>query len=218
VLVEDKLFATLDPTVRQIRLPGAGKVLLSDTVGFIHKLPTLLVAAFRATLEELDDADVLVHVVDVSHPNRIEQTVTVDSILDELGLEDRPRILVLNKADALPGGTAPSNPAVQDALRELRSDDSAGRYVVTAAQTGFGLQELLAAIESVLAAQRREIDVLVPYDRGDLLHVLHERGAVDREEHLADGVRVRARVPGALAGAVRDLTYRRARRTNGKHG
>jgi GTP-binding protein HflX len=210
VLAEDKLFATLDPTMRQVRLPGGGQILLSDTVGFIHKLPTLLVAAFRATLEELDEADVLLHVVDLAHANRIDQSLTVESILRELGLGDRPRVLVLNKVDLLDAQLRPSAPAVAHALREIRvAEGSEVPRVLVSGVLGAGLDDLLLAIEGTLAAQRRPIDVLIPYDRGDLLHRLHEFGAVDQEEHLAEGVRIRGRAPVAVAGLVRAFAYRR---------
>lgn len=132
VLAEDKLFATLDPTTRRIGLPNNREALLTDTVGFIHQLPTQLVAAFRATLEEIREADVLVHVVDLTHPNAEEQAMTVRKVLEDLGVADKPTVVALNKIDAL-GGVVPDD--LRAAL-ELPEDD-----VPTSAHTGQGLED-----------------------------------------------------------------------------
>ena len=150
VLVEDKVFATLDPVTRLLRLPAGGEALLTDTVGFIHKLPHTLVAAFRATLEELDDADLLLHVADASHPATVQQYETVIDLLDDLNVLGRPRILVLNKMDLL-------DPEATDAYRELVGTvgkrDGPVRAVAVSATSGQGLDDLRAAIGTILATR-----------------------------------------------------------------
>ena len=151
VLVEDKLFATLDPVTRRVRLPGGGRFLLTDTVGFIQKLPTQLVAAFRATLEELAEADLLLHAVDITHPNAAEQSQTAEDTLAELGLADKPRITVLNKVDLL---TRRDGQPIAG-LEELEGFEPSLRYwrpeaVLASAAKGWGLAELLRHIERVL--------------------------------------------------------------------
>ena len=151
VLVEDKLFATLDPVTRRIRLPGGQPVLVTDTVGFIHKLPPTVVAAFRATLEELDEADLLLHVVDVTHKNAIEQYETVEDILSELGLGGKPTLTVLNKIDLLEGTGAETGSGVIFGEREL----PARRRVAISAAKGWRIDELLEEIEwSVMSKWR----------------------------------------------------------------
>ena len=151
VLVEDKLFATLDPVTRRLRLPSGATALLTDTVGFIQKLPTQLVAAFRATLEELEEAALLLHVVDITHANAVEQCQTVEETLAELGLAAKPRLTVLNKADLLAPDLASTEGA--EALAEWPAD-----ALLVSAAKGWGLEELRARIEAGLAAaaeQRR---------------------------------------------------------------
>ena len=157
VLVENKLFATLDPTTRRIRLPGGGAALLTDTVGFIQKLPTQLVAAFQATLEELAEADLLLHVVDITHPDAAQQSQAVDETLAELGLADKPRVVALNKVDRLPGADGKSTADLQEltdfdvALEATRLD-----AVLISAAKGWGLDELLRRVEQSLTARRSE--------------------------------------------------------------
>ena len=143
VLVRSQLFSTLDPVTRRVRLPNGEPVLLTDTVGFIQKLPTSLIAAFRATLEELQEADVVLHVVDITHPNAPEQVEVVDSTLKDLGLEEKPRILALNKVDLMGSGPEPE-PIAPGNVEGYPA-------VLTSAKTGHGLQELLRAIEATLA-------------------------------------------------------------------
>ena len=148
VLVEDRLFATLDPVTRRIRMPSGAWVLLTDTVGFIQKLPTQLVAAFRATLEELEEATLLLHVVDITHPDAERQAQTVEQTLTELGLADRPRLTVLNKADLLP---------LEDGGRKVEEGVTptplwAERGVVVSAAKGWGLDGLREQIEQALSA------------------------------------------------------------------
>ena len=149
---EDRLFATLDPVTRRIRLPGGGGALLSDTVGFIQKLPTQLIAAFQATLEELAEATLLLHVIDITHPNAAQQSQTVDDTLAELGVGDRPRISALNKVDMI----VPEGGGIES-FRDLEEHDqslAANRpeAVLVSASRGWGLDELLARIEEALGA------------------------------------------------------------------
>jgi GTP-binding protein HflX len=141
VLARDQLFSTLDPTTRRVHMPGGEPVLFTDTVGFIQKLPTALVAAFRATLEEIGEADVLLHVVDIGHPNAPEHVEVVESILADLGLETKPRVLALNKADLLD----------PDVDRSFLASVGGATAVLTSAATGLGLDELREAIATVLA-------------------------------------------------------------------
>jgi GTP-binding protein HflX len=194
---EDMLFATLDPTSRQVKLGDGQTVIVTDTVGFIHKLPHQLVDAFRATLEEVTRADVLVEVVDAADDHHDEHRATVQTVLDELGAGDKPRLTASNKADLLyPGttnGAAPS-PAV------------AGTVLVSAA-TGFGLDTLRAAMAALLASLWEDVDVAVPYAAGELLARVRERGTVDLEYGERD-VRVRGRMAPSLAGELRAASDR----------
>jgi len=150
VLVEDRLFATLDPITRRIRLPSGTNVLLTDTVGFIQKLPTQLVAAFRATLEELEEATLLLHVIDITHPDAERQAETVEETLGSLGLADRPKLVVLNKADLIRGedGQRVSGPAD---LRAFAVPVWARGGILVSAEKGWGLDELRRRIEVELA-------------------------------------------------------------------
>ncbi len=189
---EDKLFATLDPTSRQVKLGDGQTAIVTDTVGFIHKLPHQLVDAFRATLEEVNRADVLLEVVDASDAHLPEHWSTVQTVLDELGAGDKPRVVVLNKADlleraALDGnGTAPV----------------VGGAVLVSALSGFGLDTLRTEIAAVLASLWVDVDVAVPYAAGELLARVRERGTVDVEYRERD-VRIVGRVAPALAGELR---------------
>jgi len=189
VLVEDKLFATLDPTVRRLDLPSGGAVLLIDTVGFINKLPHGFVDAFKSTLEEVCTADLLLHVVDASNPHAPEQMQVVERVLDELGTETTPRITVLNKIDLLPRGHRPfaSGP---------------NRRPISA-RTGEGIPELFNPIECALQARRERLHVWLPASRGDLVARLHQVGTVLQEEYRDGQVEVTALVPTKLAGQVR---------------
>jgi GTPase len=187
VLVEDALFATLDPTVRRARTPQGREFTLADTVGFVRHLPHQLVEAFRSTLEEVKDADLIVHVVDGSDEAPQEQIAAVREVLNEIGAGQVPELLVVNKADA-------ADPDRVAAL--LRREPHA---VVVSARTGAGIGGLLDAIERDLPSTMPEVDVLVPYDRGDLLSRIHAQGDVIGIDHQASGTRVRARVPERLA-------------------
>ena len=193
VLEEDKLFATLDPTTRRIRLPGGDPILLTDTVGFINNLPTTLIAAFRATLEEIEEATVLLHVLDITHPNAPEQAETVRSILEELGVADKPTITALNKIDNLDTGTTSA-----DIRDDLNLPDD---YVPISARDGTGLEELLTRIEETVARSRNrvQLDVCIPYDRSELVNLFHRAGQVEVEEFGEDGTRIVGMVPARVS-------------------
>jgi len=183
VLVEDKLFATLDPTTRRVALPGGREALFSDTVGFIQKLPTQLVAAFRATLEEINEADLILHVVDITHPNVSEQAVTVMETLSDLGVE-RPVIVALNKIDRLP-----EPPVLSDWLVEFPNS-----LPISAAHR-IGLEALLTRAEEVLAAGLVYIAVRVPYAQGSLVALFHTHGTVLESSHEGDGTVLEGYLP-----------------------
>ncbi len=192
VYAADKLFATLDPTTRRLELPGGKTVLVSDTVGFIQKLPTTVIAAFRATLEEVREADILIHVVDLSHPNAREQIEAVEDTLAEIEVPSIPRILVLNKADLWNG-------------RQYPADYWSRGYnavVPVSAREGTGLPQLLAEIEHILIEQMVEIQLHIPYKRGDLLSQIHALGVIDEETSTESGTRVRAHLPRAFAATL----------------
>jgi len=189
VFAADQLFATLDPTTRRVTMPGGRQLLFTDTVGFIQKLPTELVAAFRATLEEIVEADVLLHVVDITHDNAEQQAATVLHVLEELHATDQPIVTALNKVDLLP------DPGVAEQQLAGLAD---GNTMAISALTGQGLAELLGRIDEVLTENLLEVDLLIPYQRGDLLALIHQRGVIDREDHLEGGTRVIARVPKEL--------------------
>ncbi len=194
VLVEDKLFATLDPTTRRVALPGGGVALFTDTVGFIQKLPTQLVAAFRATLEEVAEADLLLHVLDVAHPQAMRQAEAVRETLEEIGAVGKPIVSALNKIDRLP---------TLDAVSPLMTRFP--NSVAIAALTGEGLESLLARVEAVLEAQMIWLDVLIPYELGELVDLFHRRGLIEWEEHTGAGTRIAGRIPSALIGRFQEL-------------
>ncbi|MDQ1535481.1 MAG: GTPase [Actinomycetota bacterium] len=181
-LVEDQLFSTLDPTTRRLRLPGGEMVLVSDTVGFVQRLPHQLVEAFRSTLEEVVDADLLLHVVDASRPEIDARIDAVHSVLAEIGAGSRPELMVWNKCDLAP----------DDDIKRLVTG-SRGSVAVSGA-TGEGLDEFRVAIAERLRSLDRVVELIVPYDRGDVLAALHRDGEVLVEVHDDDGTRVRARL------------------------
>lgn len=187
VLSADMLFATLDPTTRKVDMPGGRELLFTDTVGFIQKLPTNIVAAFRATLEEITQADLLLHVVDTTHPNAQEQVESVEDTLAELEVDHLPMVVALNKVDLLQPGENP-----------LETFDLPYPVVPVSAVTGQGIEELLVAIDAAMVRYLQPLRVLLPYKRGDLLSMMYERGQVDSEEHTADGVIVHGRLPKRL--------------------
>ena len=199
VLIADQLFATLDPTTRRVTLPGGHEVLFTDTVGFIQRLPTTLVAAFRATLEEVLDADVLVHVIDITHPHVSQQAETVGQVLAELGATDKPIIAALNKVDLL-GDSETIRGMI---TRQFSSQESplAHAVLISAAQ-GLGLERLLERTEEILGQTMAAVQVLVPYQRADLAAAIHRHGIVDHERHEAEGTHIRARVPRSMLGLL----------------
>jgi GTPase len=187
VRAEDRLFATLDPTTRRLHLPSGREILLTDTVGFIQKLPTDVVAAFRATLEEVTHADLVLHVVDVSDPAALDQALTVEAELGELQAAGKPRVVALNKVDRL--GPAARRRAVQ-ALHERYPDAVA---VSAVNRTGFEL--LLSALEAASREDVVSVDLLVPYGSEQVLHDLRQVGGVERTEYVGAGTRAWGWVP-----------------------
>jgi GTP-binding protein HflX len=191
VLVADQPFATLDPTTRRMALPGGGALLVSDTVGFISKLPPTLIAAFRATLEELNSADLLVHVVDVGHPNLHERMIVVRETLTSLDLASRKTLVVFNKADTLRG-------AEGDALREaLGAEFPAALFV--SAHTGEGVDALRERLGAIAASGWTKVDVTVPHREGGLLQRVRERGKLRSADYGEAGIHIEADVPADLA-------------------
>ncbi|MFZ5595966.1 MAG: GTPase HflX [Bacillota bacterium] len=195
VLVEDKLFATLDPTTRKVTLPNNETVLLTDTVGFISNLPHHLVAAFRATLEEVVEADILLHVIDISHPGFIGQAGTVREVLDSLGAGDKPTIPVFNKVDRIRGDCFPP--------LELGGDP-----VCISALTGSGLDKLLDRIAAAAARRRVRRKFFLPFSKAGLLPVIFGKGKVLRQEHGPDGIMVEAELEEIWAGRLDSILKR----------
>jgi GTP-binding protein HflX len=192
VLVEDRLFATLDPRVRRLDLPGGEAVLLSDTVGFVRKLPHQLVEAFRSTLEVVAESDLLVHVVDASAYDPQAQIDAVRTVLEEIGADHVPELLVFNKIDVTTEGK--------------RLVEASPGSVAISAVTGEGVDRLLDTISDRLRALETVIELVVPYDRGDVLAALHREGEVLVESHDESGMRLRARLDEASAGKFAAFT------------
>ena len=191
----DRLFVTLDPAARLVSAPGHAPFILTDTVGFIRKLPHQLVAAFKATLEELAEADLLVHVVDASHPGLEEQMAAVESLLAELELAERPSIVVLNKVDRLDHDSA------------LASLTARFNGVALSARTGQGVETLLERIGGHFRPRTERLRLLIPYRDGPALALCYERGRVIERADLPEGIRVEVEVPRRLAGQLE--VYRR---------
>ena len=187
----DQLFVTLDPSARLVSGGGRAPLVMTDTVGFIQKLPTQLVAAFKATLEELEEAQLLLHVVDASHPHAPEHIGAVHRVLQELGLEDRPALMVMNKMDRLSGENG--------LVRELLAEGG----VAISARTGDGIETLLARVDVRLGASRSACRLRVPYERGGVLSRVYSRGRVLGREDRADGIWLDVEVPRSLEGLVR---------------
>jgi len=187
VYVADQLFATLDPTTRRVELPGGYQALITDTVGFIQKLPTALIEAFHATLEEIVEADLLLHLVDISHPNALNQFNAVQETLDELGAHHIPAVTALNKVDR---------------LRDPESaKDAVSRYskaVTISGLKGSGIPDLLRVIQEELYETYAPIHVRLPYQQGALISLFHEAGQIERIEHGRGGVVMQGRIPGRL--------------------
>ncbi len=200
VLAEDKLFATLDPTTRRVRLPHGHSALFTDTVGFIQKLPTQLVAAFRATLEEITEADALLLVVDATHPNALEQAQTVLDTLEELGAGGKQMVIAMNKADRLP-----------EARQEFVATGILSDGVFVSAAHKQGLEELLGAVEEMLFERMTPIKVRLPYKAGDLMALIRREGAIDSEVPEERSVLISGRIPGRLLDAFAPYTAKTER-------
>ncbi len=191
VLAEDKLFATLDPTTRRITLPSGREVLLTDTVGFINNLPTQLIAAFRATLEEISEASMLIHVVDVTHPNATEQVQTVKETLEELGVDDRPVIYAMNKVDRL---TKEQRAELREVAPKMGVPSDA---IAISAQTGLNIEGLLNAVETVLEQEEGFVPVTarIPFNRSELVERFHTNGRVDERDFDENGTTLTGWLP-----------------------
>ena len=187
VLVENALFATLDPTVRKTQTHDGRVYTLVDTVGFVRHLPHQLIEAFKSTLEEVSEADLIVHLVDGAHPDPMEQIRAVREVIDEIGGGEIMEIIAINKADV-------AKPEV--VMELLRRESNA--YAISA-RTGYGVDNLIKAIEAALPKPKVEINVVIPFNRGDLVSAVHERGEIISEEYLPEGTKLHAMVDGALA-------------------
>lgn len=187
VYVADQLFATLDPTTRRVELPGGHLALFTDTVGFIQKLPTTLVAAFRATLEEISEADLLLHIVDINHPNAQQQADAVFQTLSEIEADHIPVLTVLNKVDLMidPEGAA-------------QTVEEYPNTVAVSALTGFGIERLLKKIGEILYETYTPVYVFLPFQEGSLISGFHEFGKIEDIEDVRGGVRIKGRLPGRL--------------------
>ena len=181
---EDKLFATLDPMTRRLRLPTNQNVLLSDTVGFIKKLPHRLVEAFKATLEEVVQADLLINVVDISHPQANEQILAVNSVLEEIGASEKPTLVVFNKIDRLMNGEIPPH------WNEMFPNS-----IFVSAKTGDGINELLNSIGYMLKPARLFVEILIPHNNPALAAKVYHIGQVVEKQYENDGVRFKVRLP-----------------------
>lgn len=189
--VENQLFATLDPTTRALELPYRQQALVTDTVGFIQKLPTNLIEAFKSTLEEIAEADLLVHVVDVSNPRVLAQALTVYGVLEELGAGEKHIVTALNKVDLAPESVA------------LEFEDDFPNPVPIAAEKGLHLDALRERIAAVLAADYKPLEVVLPHEARELIDLFHRRGSIDDEEYRPTGTYLRGRVPPDVAFAFR---------------
>ncbi len=187
VYVANQLFATLDPTTRRVELPGGNSALFTDTVGFIQKLPTTLVAAFRATLEEIAEADLLVHVIDITHPEAAAQAKAVHQTLTEIEADHIPTLTVLNKIDRL-----------SDPEKARQAVASFPNSVAISALTGKGIPDLLGMIGAHLFETFSPVAVRLPYQQGGLISLFHEQGQVEHIEHGQGGVIIEGRLPGRL--------------------
>ena len=189
-IAEDKLFATLDPMTRRVRLTGGQEILLTDTVGFVQRLPTTLVAAFRATLEEVAEADLLVHVVNAAYPAVNRQVEAVEQVLEEIGAGGRPMVIALNKVDLLSAGTPLELTGLAAKLPAVR---------VSALQR-YGIDDLLRCISENLVLQFMFLDVLIPYDRGDLVAQFHQFGTIEHESYEEGGTHLCGHIPANHSG------------------
>jgi GTP-binding protein HflX len=211
VMAEDKLFATLDPTTRRRSVPSGREVLFTDTVGFINNLPTLLIAAFRATLEEINEATVLMHVVDVTHPNAPEQMQTVIDVLEELGADDKPVVTALNKVDRLtPNGSG--EPSLSDLLDRLGpAADLAVNPVPISARDGIGFDQLLAQVEVALEEDAGFVPVTLtaPFAQSELVDRFHRLGRVQETSFDESGTTLQGYLPARELGRFAPYVARR---------
>jgi GTP-binding protein HflX len=185
VYVADQLFATLDPTTRRVELPDGNPVLLTDTVGFIQKLPTTLVAAFRATLEEISEANLLLHIIDINHVNVQAQAKSVYKTLEEINADHIPILNVVNKIDQL------NNPKIaREALDQFEN------AVGISALHAIGIDDLLINIQQQLFDNHVPLEILLPYNEGSLISMFHEHGQISRIEHIEGGVKIKGKIPG----------------------
>ena len=196
VYVADQLFATLDPTTRRVELPGGHAALFTDTVGFIQKLPTTLVAAFRATLEEIAEADLLLHIVDITHPHAQAQADAVFQTLSEIEADHIPVLTVLNKVDQM------SNP--DQAVEAVAAYPNT---IAVSALTGFGMDELLRKVSALLYETLTPIHVFLPFQEGALISSFHEYGQIEHIENVRGGVRIKGRIPGRLLAGYKAFEY-----------
>lgn len=189
VLEEDKLFATLDPTTRILELPGKQKLYLTDTVGFIRKLPHHLIEAFKSTLEEAKYADFIIHVVDVSNPQREKQMFVVYETLQELGVEDKKVVTLFNKQDRLQD---------EETIRDFKAD-----YIVkTAIKTGQGLEELKEVLEKILTENQIYLERILDYQEAGQIQLIRKYGQLISEEYTDKGIEIKARVPQNIYGKI----------------
>jgi GTP-binding protein HflX len=219
VFVEDKLFATLDPTSRRLDLPGGQTVLLTDTVGFINKLPHQLIDAFTSTLEEVRRADILLHVIDATHPGWTEQKAVVEQVLQNLGVENLPTFTVFNKLDQFPSelpGDADPDPhpdphpgpwrIAAEQTQQIETNEQPHTQELVfgiSARTGAGTQAVVAAIERYLERGRELLRLDLPLDAGRILDFLHRSGKVVEQTYTETGVQVSVLVTAKVAGQVR---------------
>ncbi|HJS29851.1 MAG TPA: GTPase HflX [Anaerolineales bacterium] len=192
VYVADQLFATLDPTTRNVKLPTGAEALFTDTVGFIQKLPTTLVASFQATLEELKDADLLLHVVDITHPNAAAQAQVVHETLKSIDAGNIPVMVALNKIDRLSKASLAKEALV----------DFPNAYAISA-RTGMGIDDLMEGIRQRLFETLKPVTVLLPYQEGALISLFHEQGRVEQVKHLGEGEKITGRIPERLLSRFR---------------
>jgi len=207
VYVADQLFATLDPTTRRVELPGGHLALFTDTVGFIQKLPTALVAAFRATLEEIAEADLLLHIVDINHVNARAQAEAVQQTLMEIQADHVPMVTVLNKIDKL-----------NDPEKARQSLEMFSRAVAISALKGEGINDLLSVVGRQLYETYQPISVRLPYQEGGLISMFHDYGQVERIEHQRSWVFIQGRLPGRLLAQYQLYTHWESEQEPGSDG
>jgi len=197
VIAENKLFATLDTTTRKIELPSGGEYLFTDTVGFIQKLPHSLIQAFKATLEEVKYADILIHIVDASNSAREMQMNVVYKTLKELECENKPIITVFNKID-------------KDVERPLPNDDFASASVQISAKNGTNIDYMIDKVESIVKSFKREVSFFIPYNRGNLINTIYGNSEIIEKEHMAEGIFIKAYVNDETKNRLKDFIFENA--------